>query len=141
MSDAYRASSVTVDGGPTAVGVAGGMTVVFDRSRQAGGHGLGFNGGQLLYLSIAACVSNDIYREAGSFGIDVRRVAIAVDGDFPARGAPSTPITVVVDIEADADDGQLDRFLEEVDRVAEIPNSIRGTVPVVIRRGDLGGAW
>jgi uncharacterized OsmC-like protein len=110
------------------------LTVVVDRPASAGGRGLGFNGGQLLYLSVAACVSNDIYREAATWGIDVRRVSIAVNGDFPARGAPSTPISVLVDIDADADDETLDRFLVEVDRVAEIPNSLRGTIPVVIRR-------
>jgi len=134
MSDAYRVELVTIEGGPTALGSAGKLTLVTDRPVQAGGRGLGFNGGQLLYLSIAACVSNDIYREAESWDIGVRRVAIEVDGDFPARGAPSTPISVVVDLQCDADDEVVDRFLAEVDRVAEIPNSIRGTVPVVIRR-------
>jgi uncharacterized OsmC-like protein len=126
---------VTVDGGPTALGSAGKLTLIADRPVQAGGRGLGFNGGQLLYLSIAACVPNDIYREAERWGLDVRRVAIEVDGDFPARGAPSTPISVVVDIETDGDtDEILDKFIAEVDAVAEIPNSLRGTVPVVIRR-------
>jgi len=137
VSDAYRVSMVTVDGGPTALGstARGGLTLVADRPGQAGGRGLGFSGGQLLYLAIAACVSNDIYREAESWGIDVHRVSIEVDGDFPARGAPSSPIMVVVDIQAeDVGDEVLDRFIAEVDRVAEIPNSMRGTVPVTIRR-------
>ena len=134
MSDAYRVTTVTVDGGPTALGTAGPLAVVVDRPVQAGGRGVGLNGGQLLYLSIAACVSNDIYREAATWGIAVSRVAVEVDGDFPARGAPSTPISVVVDLECDADDETVDRFLAEVDRVAEIPNSLRGTIPVAIRR-------
>ena len=134
MSDAYRVQMVTVDGGPTALGSAGPMTLVADRSIAAGGGGHGFSGGQLLYLAIAACVSNDLYREAAPLGIALRRVAVEVDGDFPARGAPSTPISVVVDVEADAPDEAIDALIAEVDRVAEIPNSIRGTVPVAIRR-------
>ena len=134
MSDAYRVQMVTVDGGPTALGSAGPMTLVADRPTTAGGAGRGFNGGQLLYLSIAACVSNDLYREAAPLGIALRRVAVEVDGDFPTRGAPSTPISVVVDVEADAPDAEIDALVAEVDRVAEIPNSLRGTVPVVIRR-------
>ncbi len=134
MSDAYRVQMVTVDGGPTALGSAGPLTLVADRPIAAGGGGHGFSGGQLLYLSIAACVSNDLYREAGSLGIALRRVAVEVDGDFPARGAPSTPISVVVDVEADAPEEAIDDLIAEVDRVAEIPNSLRGTVPVVIRR-------
>jgi organic hydroperoxide reductase OsmC/OhrA len=133
MAEAYRVETITVDGGPTALGSAGTLTVVIDRPLAAGGRGLGFNGGQLLYLSIAACISNDLYREAATMGIALSRVAVEVDGDFPARGAPSTPITVGVSIEADADDPAIERLLAEVDRVAEIPNSLRGTVPVTIR--------
>jgi putative redox protein len=134
MSEAYRVSMATVEGGPTALGTAGSFTLIADRPAAAGGRGLGFNGGQLLYLSIAACVSNDLYREAVTQGIRLGRVAIEVDGDFPSRGAPSTPISVTVDIEADAGDEAIDALLAEVDRVAEIPNSLRGTIPVVIRR-------
>ena len=138
MSDTYRVELVTVDGGPTALGSAGTQTLVADRSAETGGRGLGFNGGQLLYLAIAACVSNDIYREAPAWGLAVRRVRVDVDGDFPARGAPSTPITVRVELDADGPDEVLDRFVAEVDRVAEIPNTIRGTVPVTIRRAAHG---
>lgn len=134
MSDAFRVSMVTVDGGPTALGSAGPLTLVADRPVAAGGRGVGFSGGQLLYLAIAACVSNDVYREAATMGMTVRRVAVDVDGDFPGRGAASTPIDVAVTIDADADDERVDALLAEVDRVAEIPNSLRGTVPVVIRR-------
>jgi uncharacterized OsmC-like protein len=136
MSDAYRVSMVTVDGGPTALGstAVGSLTLVADRPVAAGGGGLGFNGGQLLYLSIAACISNDVYREAATMGIAVRRVVVDVDGDFPARGAASTPIDVAVSVESDADDAAVGALIAEVDRVAEIPNTIRGTVPVTIRR-------
>jgi uncharacterized OsmC-like protein len=136
VSDTYRVSMVTVDGGPTALGstASGGFTLVADRPLAGGGRGLGFNGGQLLYLSIAACVSNDLYREAATMGIPIRRVAIEVDGDFPGRGSPSTAVDVAVSIDADADDAAIDALLAEVDRVAEIPNSMRGTTPVHIRR-------
>jgi uncharacterized OsmC-like protein len=136
MSNAYRVSMVTVDGGPTAVGstATGPFTVIADRPVAAGGRGLGFNGGQLLYLSIAACISNDVYREAATMGITVRRVAVEVDGDFPGRGAASMPIEASVAVEADADDAEIDALIAEVDRVAEIPNTIRGTVPVANRR-------
>ena len=135
MSDTYRVSMVSVDGGPTALGsTTNGLSLVADRPPAAGGRGFGFNGGQLLYLSIAACVSNDLYREAATMKIPLRRVAVEVDGDFPARGSASTAIVVAVTIEADATDAAVDELLAEVDRVAEIPNSLRGTVPVVISR-------
>ena len=50
MSEAYRVDVRSVDGGPTALGWGGSTTVVIDRSAEAGGRGLGFNGGQLLNL-------------------------------------------------------------------------------------------
>lgn len=134
MSDAYRIELRSVDGGPTAILSSGPFTVVADRPVAAGGRGLGFNGGQLMYASIAACVSNDLYREASTLGIRLSRVEITVDGDFPARGQPSTPVSVDVQLDGDADDARLDELLAVVDRVAEIPNSMRGTTPIVIRR-------
>ena len=133
MSDAYRVQLRTVDGGPTALGSAGPFTLVADRPAAGGGGGLGFNGGQLLYLAIAACYSNDLYREAATRGITLRRVAVTVDGDFPGRGAASTAVAVDVELEGDAPESELDALLDEVDAIAEIPRSIRGTTPVELR--------
>lgn len=133
MSEAYRVELRTVDGGPTALVSGGPFTLVADRPTSGGGGGLGFNGGQLLYASIAACVSNDLYREAATLGISLTRVAVAVDGDFPARGAASTPISVDVEVEGEATEERLAELLALVDEIAEIPNSIRGTTPVEIR--------
>jgi putative redox protein len=134
MSEAYRIELRSVDGGPTAVLSSGPYSVLADRPVAAGGRGLGFNGGQLMYASIAACVSNDLYREAATLGIRLSRVAITVDGEFPARGKPSTPITVDVELEGDVSEDRLSELLAVVDSVAEIPNSIRPTTPITIRR-------
>ena len=59
----------------TALGRAGPFTLTIDRPIDAGGGGLGFNGGQLLHLAIAACISNDLFREAARLGITLSRVA------------------------------------------------------------------
>jgi putative redox protein len=40
-------------GHSASIGSAGPHTLVVDRPAGAGGHGLGFNGGELLYLAIA----------------------------------------------------------------------------------------
>ena len=140
MSDAYRVQLRTVDGGPTAVGSGGPFTVVVDRPTASGGHGLGFNGGQLLYLSIAACISNDLYREAASEGIELTRVAVTVDGDFPGRGAVSSAVSVDVEISGRAPSDRLEALLDEVDRIAEIPSSLRQGTPVEIRRRTVTSA-
>ena len=132
MSEAFRVELRTVDGGPTALGSAGPFTLVADRPASAGG-GRGFNGGQLLYLAVAGCISNDLFREAATRGIGLTRVAITVDGDFPGWGEASTPITVDVGLEGDADDDALEDLLGEVWRIAEIPRSIREGTPVELR--------
>jgi putative redox protein len=140
VSEAYRVAMRSVGAGPTALGSAGPFTLVADRPAQAGGGGLGFNGGQLLYLSIAACISNDLYREAQARGISLSEVSVSVDGDFPARGTPSTPIEVSVVVTSPAPREELEALVDEVDRIAEIPNSIRGTTPVSIVGRTLIGA-
>ena len=132
MSDAYRVEMRSVGSGPTALGSAGPYTLVADRPIAAGGHGHGFNGGQLLYLAIAACISNDLYREASARGIALTDVILSVDGDFPARGRPSTPIEVSLEVTGAASEDDLAALVDEVDAIAEIPNSIRGTTPVRI---------
>jgi putative redox protein len=133
LSDAYRVELRTVDGGPTALGSAGPFTLVADRPVAGGGGGLGFNGGQLLYLAIAACYSNDLYREAATRGIALRRVAVTVDGDFPGRGAASTPIVVDVELDGDAPEADLRALLDEVHAIAEIPRSLREGTEVELR--------
>ena len=133
MSEAYRVRLRTLGDGPTALGQAGPFTLVTDRPTAAGGGGLGFNGGQLFYLSIAACWSNDLYREAAAMGIELDRVEITVDGDFPARGSGSTPISVDVAIRSSAPEEQVRKLIAEVERVAEIPRAIRDATPIEVR--------
>jgi organic hydroperoxide reductase OsmC/OhrA len=134
MADAIKVELRSVDGGPTAVMSSGPFTVLADRPVSGGGRGLGFNGGQLMYASIAACVSNDLYREAATMGIELSRVSLTVEGEFPGRGQPSGPVTVEVELEGTASDARLDELMAVVDEVAEIPNSMRGTTPIEIRR-------
>ena len=133
MSDAYRVSLRTVGEGPTALGQGGPFTLTVDRPTAAGGGGLGFNGGQLLYMAIAACWSNDLYRAAATMGIELDGVELTVDGDFPARGAGSTPITVDLVVRSAAPEAKLNELIAEVERVAEIPRAIRDGAPIEVR--------
>ena len=132
MSEAYRVRLRTVGDGPTALGEAGPFTLVTDRPTAAGGRGLGFNGGQLLYLSIAACWSNDLYREAATMGIELDGVEITVDGDFPARGSGSTPVSVEVVVRSSAPEARVRALIAEVERVAEIPRTIRDVTAITV---------
>lgn len=118
-----------VAGEPAAIGNAGPHTVVVDRPTDGGGRGLGFNGGELLYLAIAGCVSNDLFREARVLGIPIDRVLLLVGGDFSGDPAVSTDVVYDVELEGDATPDELRALIERVDAIAEIPNSLRrGTV-------------
>ncbi len=118
---------MTVDGGSTALGDAGAFTLVVDRPAAAGGRGLGFNGGQLLNLAVAACMSNDLFREATREGLTIRRVRVTVASVYEGDPAVSSPIEHDVELEGDAPEAVLRGLLADVDRIAESNSLRRGT--------------
>lgn len=126
----FEVSSVTVHGKPTAIGSAGPFTLVIDRPVEAGGGGVGFNGGQLLYLAVAGCISNDLFREALAEGISLSNVRVIVRGDFSGEPAVSEEVTYEVEIAGDATPERLRALVRHVDAIAEIPNSLRHGTPV-----------
>jgi len=127
-----------VAGEPAAIGSAGPHTVVVDRPADGGGRGVGFNGGQLLYLAIAGCVSNDLFREAPADGIPLDRVRVVVDGDFQGDPPVSTDVTYAVEVAGDASTEALERLVAKVDAIAEIPNSLRAATAVRLGRVTIG---
>ena len=127
-----------VAGEPAAIGSAGPHTVVVDRPADGGGRGVGFNGGQLLYLAIAGCVSNDLFREARADGIALERVRVVVDGDFQGDPPVSTDVTYDVEVAGDASTEALERLVTKVDAIAEIPNSLRAATAVRLGRVTIG---
>jgi uncharacterized OsmC-like protein len=100
-------------------------TAIVDRPVDSGGRGLGFNGGQLLNLAVAGCVSNDLHREAARRGIRLDHVRVVADSDYTGDPAMSTPIEYEVEIAGDASDDALAELVAYVDEIAEIPNSLR----------------
>lgn len=132
---AYDVETVSLDGIATAIGSAGAFTLVVDRPAEAGGGGKGFNGGQLLNLAVAGCISNDLFREAAKRGIALRRVAVRVSSDYAGDPAVSSAIEYEVEVDGDASPGELDELVAHVDRIAEIPNSLRNGTEVRLSRG------
>jgi putative redox protein len=122
---AYDVVTISVDGTTTALGTAGPYSLVVDRSAQAGGGGLGFNGGQLLNLAVAGCISNDLFREAAKRGMRLTRVRVSASSEYAGEPPVSTPIQVRVEVDGDADRAALDALVDHVDAIAEIPNSLR----------------
>jgi uncharacterized OsmC-like protein len=129
-----------VDGQVTALGSAGPFTLVVDRPLEGGGRGLGFNGGQLLYLAVAGCISNDLFRDARTAGIELSRVRVKVSGDFVGEPAVSDEIRYEVEVAGDAPEEELRKLIHFVDEIAEIPNSLRYGTRVRLVRAKVGQA-
>ena len=124
-------------GRPASIGHAGPYTLVVDRPADGGGDGLGFNGGQLLYLAIGGCVSNDLFREAAARDIALTQVRVRVNGDFVGDPAVSQEVSYDVEVSGDASRAELQELVSHVDAIAEIPNSLRRGTPVTLGRVEI----
>ena len=78
---------------------------------KASGFGSSANGGELLFLALATCYCNDIYREAAKRGITVTRVEVDVDGQFGAPGEPAWRVTYRARVVADASEAEIQNTL------------------------------
>jgi putative redox protein len=128
-----------LDGRVTSLGTAEQFTLVVDRSTEGGGGGLGFNGGQLLYLAVAGCISNDLFRDARAAGIELSSVGVKVLGDFAGEPAVSDEILYEVEVAGDAPEDQLQALVERIDEIAEIPTSLRQGTRVRLVGASLTG--
>jgi uncharacterized OsmC-like protein len=89
-----------------------------------------FTGAHLLHLAAAACVLNDLYREAAKVGLQLRGVRVDASGNFDPANWTSTGIAYHVEIDSAATPAELDALLRTVDEVAEIPRALRAGAPV-----------
>jgi uncharacterized OsmC-like protein len=89
------------------------------------GFGSSLNGGELLFLALATCYCNDIYREAAALGIQVEGVEIEVAGDFGAEGEPARNLAYRAQVTAHASQEQIQELMQVTDRKAEIQNTLR----------------
>ncbi len=97
------------------------------------GFGSSANGGELLFLALATCYCNDIYREAGKRGIQVEQVEVEVEGDFGAEGEPASNVTYRAKVTAQASAEEIRALMSHTDTVAEIQNTLRAGVSVTLR--------
>lgn len=96
------------------------------------GYGSSANGGELLFLALATCYCNDIYREAAKRNINVERVEVEVDGDFSAEGAPAKSVSYRARVTADASEEEVKELMKFTDTVTEIQNTLRIETPVLL---------
>jgi uncharacterized OsmC-like protein len=115
----------SVAGSSLAVGSSGPRTVTVDRAKEAGGLGLGFNGGELMLLAIGGCYSNDVFREADKRGIAVKNVRVTVSAEWGGDPVRAQNVAFAVEVEADAAEAEICDLIRHTDLLAEIPNSLR----------------
>lgn len=100
---------------------------------KAAGRGASVNGGELLFLAIATCFCNDIYREAPRRNISVTAVTVTVTGEFGSEGEAASAIRYNATIESDAPEEEIQKLIADVDAIAEIHNTLRKGVNVTLQ--------
>lgn len=98
------------------------------------GYGSSANGGELLFLALATCYCNDIYREAATRGIEVTAVEVTVEGDFGAAGEPARNVTYSAKVTGKGSAAELEALMRHTDTVAEIQNTLRMATPVTLAK-------
>jgi uncharacterized OsmC-like protein len=90
-----------------------------------------FTGAHLLHLATAACVLNDLYREAAVVGVALDGVRVTATGGFDTDTWQSSGITYRVELASPAPGDALEALVRVVDEVAEIPRALRSGALVV----------
>jgi uncharacterized OsmC-like protein len=98
------------------------------------GKGSSVNGGELLFLSLATCFCNDIYREAAGSDIEIISVEVTVRGEFGKEAEPATNITYEVKVQSsNSSPEEVADLIRHVDRIAEVHNTLRQGVNVLLK--------
>jgi organic hydroperoxide reductase OsmC/OhrA len=100
---------------------------------KANGSGSAVNGGELLLLALATCYCNDLYREAARLQLRLDAVEVEATADFDGIGLAATNIEYRARIESPASADDIARLIRHTDTVAEVHNTVRSGVPVVLQ--------
>lgn len=98
-------------------------------SPKSTGFGSKANGGELLFLALATCYCNDIYREAEKRNIIVRSVEVTVEGEF---GQTAQNVTYHARVSAEASEEEIRLLMQHTDQIAEIQNTLRNGASVTL---------
>ena len=97
---------------------------------KSSGFGSSANGGELLFLALATCYCNDIYREAAKRNIQVEKVEVEVSGDFGAEGEGAKNVSYSAKVHAKGTEEEIRVLMEHTDTVTEIQNTLRAGTDV-----------
>lgn len=96
------------------------------------GFGSSVNGGELLFLALATCYCNDLYREAKKRNIIIEQLQVEVSGEFGGEGEGARNISYRASVVADAPENKILELMRHTDSVAEIHNTLRASTPVAL---------
>jgi organic hydroperoxide reductase OsmC/OhrA len=113
---------------------SGGVAQVLPVPAKPAGRGSAVNGGEFLMLALATCYCNDLYREAARLGISLDGVEVETEAEFPGIGLAAVDIRYRAKVASSASMEEIAELLNQTDAVAEIHNTIRSGVPVVLER-------
>ena len=99
---------------------------------RSSGFGSSANGGELLCLALATCYCNDLYREAAKRSIEVTGVEVQASAEFGAEGQPASRLSYRVRVRAKATEDEIRDLITSTDKVAEVQNTLRLGIPVVM---------
>jgi organic hydroperoxide reductase OsmC/OhrA len=125
-----------IAGTEAAVGWAGAHTVVVDRpDGRAGGRGLGFNGAQLLALTIGGCFCNDLRYVAHATGVELGGISVSVTVELEGDPILATSATMVVSCET-LDGSSAESIIEKAKATCMATNSLRRGLRQPHRHGE-----
>jgi uncharacterized OsmC-like protein len=104
---------------------------------KASGFGSAVNGGELLFLALATCFCNDLYREAAKRGVAIEQVSVDVEGEFGEEGEPASSVCYRVKVIADQNEAGIRDLIRHVDTLAEIQNTLRVPTPVTLNEVEV----
>ncbi|HEV7416169.1 MAG TPA: OsmC family protein [Tianweitania sediminis] len=121
-----------IAGTQAALGWAGGHTLVVDRpDGVAGGLGLGFNGAQMLALSLGGCFCNDLRYTAEQMGVELGAVAVSVT--LTLEGEPLLAHAANMQVDCRLVDGSdASAVIEAAKATCMVSNSLRKGFSVTI---------
>lgn len=134
MSQDISVSFRGIVGTGGALGTTGRLSLVADRPAGiAGGTGLGFNGAELLALSIGGCFWNDMYRVAEAAGHPV--TIEHLDAEVTIAGTPPRIVRGRVAVRASgASEEVLASIFDETCAITTVATSIAPAIPVAFER-------
>ena len=126
----YTASVRSTAGSHEVAVAAGGQHRSLDLPAREGAPGSAVSGGELLFLALATCATNDVYREAAARSLPVDAVDVEVSGWFDAPGARARDVSYRVTVVSPAPEEQVRDLVAHVDAIAEVHGTLRSGTAV-----------